>query len=144
MPAVRSPGLKVRTPVSQAGDDGFESRRSYCGHRIVAVRQIVALLTGRKMSKGHLLCADRSGAKTDSPWSSHGWVCLVARAADCKSVTKKHRRFGGLRSTSVGAGQTSTGRFAPCPIHFPFACPSGLWCASPVIAKRMFPGHPVA
>ena len=28
MPAVRSPGLKVRTPASQAGDDGFEPRRS--------------------------------------------------------------------------------------------------------------------
>ena len=23
----------------------------------------------------------------------YGRVCLVARAADCKSVTKKHRRF---------------------------------------------------
>lgn len=39
-----------------------------------------------------------------------GWVCLVARVADCKSVTKKHRKF------------------ESCPIHFPFACPSGLWC----------------
>ena len=67
-------------------------------------------LWGRKMSGGHLLCADRSGAETDSPWSPHGWVCLVARAADCKSVTKKHRRF------------------ESCPIHFPFACPRGLWC----------------
>ena len=65
---------------------------------------------GRKMSGGHLLCADRSGAETDSPWSPHGWVCLVARAADCKSVTQKHRRF------------------ESCPIHFTFACPSGLWC----------------
>ena len=52
------------------------------------------------MSGGHLLCADRSGAETDSPWSPHGWVCLVARAADCKSVTQKHRRF------------------ESCPIHF--------------------------
>ena len=46
----------------------------------------------------------------DSPWSHYGWVCLAARAADCKSVTKKHRRF------------------ESCPIHFLFACPSGLWC----------------
>lgn len=23
----------------------------------------------------------------------YGWVCLAARAADCKSVTRKHRRF---------------------------------------------------
>ena len=46
----------------------------------------------------------------DSPWSPHGWVCLEARAADCKSVTKKHRRFDS------------------CPIHFSFACPRGLWC----------------
>ena len=36
----------------------------------------------------------------DSPWSPHGWVCPAARAADCKSVTKKHRRF------------------ESCPIHF--------------------------
>ena len=43
-------------------------------------------------------------------WSPHGWVCLAARAADCKSVTQKHRRF------------------ESCPIHFPFACPRGLWC----------------
>ena len=57
-------------------------------------------LRGRKMSGGHLLCADRSGAETDSPWSPHGWVCLAARAADCKSVTQKHRRF------------------ESCPIHF--------------------------
>ncbi len=28
-----------------------------------------------------------------SLWSPHGWVCPAARAADCKSVTKKHRRF---------------------------------------------------
>ena len=46
MPAVRSPGLKVRTPASQAGDVGFKPRRSYCGHRIMAIRQIVALLMG--------------------------------------------------------------------------------------------------
>ena len=48
----------------------------------------------------------------DSPWSHYGWVCLAARAADCKSVTQKHRRF------------------ESCPIHFPFACPRGLWCLS--------------
>ena len=146
MPAVRSPGLKVRTPASQAGNDGFEvyaplrsvldvvhrttaPRRSYGGYRIMVVRQIVALLMGRKMSGGHLLCADRSGAETDSLWSPFGWVCLEARLlwssgpclattgaerrpADCKSVTQKHRRFDS------------------CPIHFPFACPRGLWCHS--------------
>ena len=55
--------LKVRTPASQAGDDGFKvyaplrsvldvvhrttaPRRSYCGHRTMAVQQIVALLMG--------------------------------------------------------------------------------------------------
>ena len=38
--------LKVRTPVSQAGNDGFKSRRSYCGYRITEVRQIVVLLMG--------------------------------------------------------------------------------------------------
>lgn len=46
MPAARFLSLKVRTPVFQAGDAGFKSRRNYCDHRIVVVRQIVALLTG--------------------------------------------------------------------------------------------------
>ena len=63
MPAVRSPGLKVRTPAFQAGGIGFKvyaplrsvldvvhrttaPRRSYGGYRIMVVRQIVALLMG--------------------------------------------------------------------------------------------------
>ena len=33
------------------------------------------------------LCSSRWGF--DSPWSPHGWVCLAARAADCKSVTRE-------------------------------------------------------
>lgn len=69
MPAVRSPGLKVRTPASQAGDDGFEvyaslrsvldvvhrttaPRRIYCGYRTMVVRQIVALLMGAQDVRG--------------------------------------------------------------------------------------------
>lgn len=43
MPAAGSPGLKVRTPAFQAGDTGFKSRGDHCGHRIMAVRQIVDL-----------------------------------------------------------------------------------------------------
>ena len=82
MPEVRSPGLKVRTPAFQAGGIGFK----------------VSALLRSVLSVVHW---------TTAP---HGWVCPVARAADCKSVTKKHRRF------------------ESCPIHFPFACPSGLWC----------------
>ena len=39
MPAARFPGLKVRTPAFQAGGIGFKSRRSYCGHRTVAVKR---------------------------------------------------------------------------------------------------------
>ncbi len=46
MPAVGSPGLKVRTSASQAGNVGFKSRRSYGGYRIMVIRQIVALLMG--------------------------------------------------------------------------------------------------
>ncbi len=38
--------LKVRTPASQAGDDGFKSHRSYCGQRIKAVQQTVELSLG--------------------------------------------------------------------------------------------------
>ena len=41
--------LKVRTPASQAGNDGFKSRRSYCGYRITEVRQIVVLLMGVRL-----------------------------------------------------------------------------------------------
>ena len=89
--------LKVRTPASQAGNVGFKSRRSYCGHRTVAVKRTQFALQ---------ICGS---APTDSPWSHYGWVCLAARAADCKSVTQKHRRF------------------ESCPIHFLFTCPSGLW-----------------
>ena len=44
--------LKVRKPASQAGNDGFKSRRSYCGYRTVAVRQIVVLLTGAQDVRG--------------------------------------------------------------------------------------------
>lgn len=36
--------LKARTPASQAGNVGFKSHRSYCGHRIMVIRQIVILL----------------------------------------------------------------------------------------------------
>ena len=43
---IRLLSLKVRTSASQAGDDGFKSLRSYCGHRIMVVRQIVVLLMG--------------------------------------------------------------------------------------------------
>ena len=39
MPAARSPGLKVRTPASQAGNVGFKFRRSYCGHRIIEIKR---------------------------------------------------------------------------------------------------------
>ena len=46
MPAARFPSLKVRTPAFQAGNAGFKSRGSYCGHRTMAVRQIVNLLMG--------------------------------------------------------------------------------------------------
>ncbi len=37
--SLRLLSLKVRTPASQAGDVGFKSRRSYCGHRTVAVKR---------------------------------------------------------------------------------------------------------
>ena len=41
--------LKVRTPASQTGNDGFKPRRSYCGYRITEVRQIVVLLMGVRL-----------------------------------------------------------------------------------------------
>ena len=46
MSVAKSPGLKVRTPAFQAGNDGFEPHRSYCGYKTMVVRQIVALLMG--------------------------------------------------------------------------------------------------
>ena len=85
--SLRLLSLKVRTPASQAGNDGFESRRSYGGYRIMVVRQIVALLMGVRF-----------------PLVAFWMGCLEARLL------------------------WFTGRFASCPIHFPFACPSGLWC----------------
>ena len=45
-------GLKVRTPASQAGNDGFKPHRSYCGYRTMVVRQIVALLMGAQDVRG--------------------------------------------------------------------------------------------
>ena len=44
--SLRLLSLKVRTPASQAGNDGFKPHRSYCGYRTMVVRQIVALLMG--------------------------------------------------------------------------------------------------
>ena len=52
MSAVRSPSLKVRIPAFQAGDDGFEPLRNYCGYRTMVVRQIVALLMGAQDVRG--------------------------------------------------------------------------------------------
>ncbi len=55
MPAARFPGLKVTTPAFQAGNVGFKSHRSYCGHRIMVIRQIVILLMlmGGSIPPGH-------------------------------------------------------------------------------------------
>lgn len=126
--------LKVRTPVSQAGNDGFKSRRSYCGYRTVAVKrtqfamQTVDLLTGAQDVRGTSVLRRPKRSVDRFPRSHYGWVCLAARAADCKSVTEKHRRF------------------ESCPIHFPFACPSGLWCLSVPLRSSQSgcppPGHP--
>ena len=61
MPAIRSPGLKVRTPAFQAGGIGFKSRRSYCGHRTVAVKrtqfalQICGSAHGGSIPPGHIM-----------------------------------------------------------------------------------------
>ena len=50
--SLRLLSLKVRTPASQAGNDGFKPHRSYCGYRTMAVRQIVALLMGAQDVRG--------------------------------------------------------------------------------------------
>ncbi len=68
-------GLKVRTPVSQAGDVGFKSRRSYCGHRTVAVKrtqfalQICGSAHGGSIPPGHPTdgYAWRRGQRTVNP-----------------------------------------------------------------------------
>ena len=79
------------------------------------------------MSRRHLLAPIEMECRPALSGHTLWMGSLAAKAADCKSVTRKHRRFV-LRFTSVGAEQTSTGRFAPCPIHFSFACPSGRRC----------------
>ena len=50
--SLRLLSLKVRTPASQAGNDGFKPHRSYCGYRTMVVRQIVALLMGAQDVRG--------------------------------------------------------------------------------------------
>ena len=64
MPAARSPSLKVKElwflghTAFQAGNVGFKSRRSYCGHRTVVVKRTqfslryVVLLTGAQDVRG--------------------------------------------------------------------------------------------
>ncbi len=75
-PVIWSPSLKVRTSAFQAEDTGFNSRGDHCDHRIMVVQQIVDLLVRVRVP----LVTLRMG-------------CLAAKAADCKSVTRKHRRF---------------------------------------------------
>ena len=118
--------LMVRTSASQAGNAGFKSRRGHVGHRTTAVQQIVAMHAGKRSSgpSDRRLCRWGIRLPLVTPWSrartasagssrtahGNGWVCLAARAADCKSVTRE--------STQV--------RVLPHPVMF--ACPSGLWC----------------
>ena len=51
--------LKVRTPASQAGNDGFKPHRSYCGYRTMAVKrtqfalQICGSAYGGSIPPGH-------------------------------------------------------------------------------------------
>ena len=59
MPAVRSPGQKVRTPAFQAGGIGFKSRKGYCGYRIMVIKrtefalQICGSAYGGSIPPGH-------------------------------------------------------------------------------------------
>ena len=64
------------------------------------------------MSRRHLLAPIEMECRPALSGHTLWMGSLAAKAADCKSVTRKHRRFV-LRFTSVGAEQTSTGRFAP-------------------------------
>ncbi len=73
--SLRLLSLKVRTPASQAGDVGFKSRRSYCGHRTVAVKrtqfalQICGSAHGGSIPPGHPMdgYAQRRGQRTVNP-----------------------------------------------------------------------------
>ena len=128
--------LMVRTSASQAGNAGFKSRRGHVGHRTTAVQQIVAMHAGKRSSgpSDRRLCRWGIRLPLVTPWSrartasagssrtahGNGWVCLAARAADCKSVTR----------------ETSQVRVLPHPLMF--ACPSGLWCF-PAIIGLMIP-----
>ena len=85
---------------------------SPAGVTLAIVQQQYSRLLPCMQAKGpvDLLIAGSADGGFDSPWSPHGWVCLAARAADCKSVTR----------------ETSQVRVLPHPLMF--ACPSGLWC----------------
>ena len=102
--------LKVRTPASQAGNDGFKSRRSYCGYKTMAVRQIVALLTGAQDVRGTSVLR--------RPKRSVDRLPLVTL------------RMGMPRGEGSGLyiRHTETPQVRVLPHPLSFACPSGLWC----------------
>ena len=102
---------------------------SPAGVTLAIVQQQYSRLLPCMQAKGpvDLLIAGSADGGFDSPWSplgvartasagssrtahGNGWVCLAARAADCKSVTR----------------ETTQVRVLPHPLMF--ACPSGLWC----------------
>ena len=61
--------LKARTPASQAGDAGFNSRRSYCGYGIKAITSDCGSENSGSIPDSHI----RAGR-------------IAAIAADCKSA----------------------------------------------------------
>ena len=57
---------------------------------------------GRRLMEGHQIVALRIRVRFSSI-TPHGQVCIVAIAADCKSVTLIHRRFDSYLAHQQGA-----------------------------------------
>ena len=94
--------LKVRTPASQAGDDGFEPRRSYCGYRTMVVRQIVALRRPKRSGDQRTVNPSQRNIAGSSPAPSTFRLRVreVYGATLLRWCAATHRRFESFRKRS--------------------------------------------
>ena len=100
--SLRLLSLKVRTPASQAGDDGFEPRRSYCGYRTMVVRQIVALRRPKRSGDQRTVNPSQRNIAGSSPAPSTFRLRVreVYGATLLRWCAATHRRFESFRKRS--------------------------------------------
>ena len=109
--------LKVRTPASQAGNDGFESRRSYGGYRIMVVRQIVALLMGVRFPLVALWMGMPRGEVAMVQWT----MLSNDRSGDQRTVNPSHRNTAGSRSPFHFGRRRTNVHWTFCALPHPFS-----------------------